>query len=265
MCLKRTSDIITAKLTRGSAAQLVEVTWHNRRSVALICVCAHLSVQACLAWYSGHHTQDSVPQQVQIRLLKAWKSRWFFFLPIIYCQWWRCRGTYASRYSSFLGSPKNALRDGPTLKTHLPIPRESCLYMWNKLCLVLCVFPGYIPVPPSVQPALARKPFPSETCIFILKAIFYFFHKPTISDQKWMKPVIFDECLFKLIPHGIIVSFALSLPFSSLFYSWMIFFTSCQTQDYINFLGRNFNFTQLCREHCIFIYIKLHSNKNLWH
>lgn len=32
-----------------------------------------------------------------------------------------------------------------------------------------------------------------------------------------MKPVIFDECLFKLIPHVIIVSFALSLHFSPLF------------------------------------------------
>lgn len=75
-----------------------------------------------------------------------------------YCQWWRCRGTYAGRYSSFLESPKNALRDGPTLKTRLLIPHGSRLYMWNKLCLVLRMFTGYIPVLPSVQPALARKP-----------------------------------------------------------------------------------------------------------
>lgn len=100
----------------------------------------------------------------------------------------------------------------------------------------------------SIQKAM----FNSET-YFHSKS--YFFHKPTVSDQKWMKPVIFDECLFKLIPHVIIVSFALSLHFSPLFYSRMVFVMSCHTQDYMDFLGRNFSFTQLCSEHCIFIYV----------
>lgn len=118
----------------------------------------------------------------------------------------------------------------------------SSVYLWlTSLCLLLCSL------------------FQTESHVYFWDMYFhsksYFFHKPTISDQEWMKPVIFDECLFKLIPHVIIVSFALSLHFSSLFYSWMIFVMFCQTQDYMDFLGRNFSFTQLWSEHCIFIYV----------
>lgn len=94
-----------------------------------------------------------------------------FFLPIIYCQWWRCRGTYASRYSSFLGSPQNGLWDGPRLKGSLLIPHGSYLYTWNKLCLVLHVFLSYISLPSSVT-VPARKPYILLRRIFILKAIF---------------------------------------------------------------------------------------------
>lgn len=93
-------------------------------------------------------------------------------------------------------------------------PHRSCLHQ-SKVCLFLHVFLIIFLYFFYVNCSCQKNMFTSEMCISVLKAIF--FHKAILSDQEWMKPVIFDECLFRWMCHITIYSFALSLSFFCLF------------------------------------------------
>lgn len=176
-----------------------------------------------------------------------------FILPIIYCQWWRWRGTYASRYSSFLGPHKNGLRDGPRLNGGL-LMHHVFTYVKQTLSCLTCISGLHLCAAFCAACSRQKAVFTWDIC-FHSKSFFWFF---SWTYNKW--PEMDETCNFWWTPAQVNTSsyHCLLHPFSAFLSSFLFMNEICNSvKQKITriFKGRNFSFTQLCGEHCIFMYV----------
>lgn len=183
-----TFDTGLAKATHKSAARLVEVNWFNSRYVALMCVYSsvcklvlheplNMTLKRCLLCLTTSRSDTLWPGN------KVKYS--YYFLAVLKMQRHMPSGIgLFHNLQEMVSDMILVWKKGFSFPmAHVFTCKTlSCPMCISGLCLSVFCAACYS------EKAL----FTSESSIFILKAIF-FFCKLTISDQKWMKPVIFDE------------------------------------------------------------------------